>query len=69
MAKKRPWYLTKAAWAEAQAADFHQRAQQIPLVPSSNWRAVRGRAREQALYRAQARRFELLAAKLREQTA
>ena len=61
-------YRTKAEWAAAKAQALHKEAERLRLqnIPSSNWRAVQRKARALSAIRAEALRFERMAARFRE---
>lgn len=61
-------YRSKAEWAAAKAQTLHLEAEALRLqhIPSSNWRAVQGKARALSAIRAEALRFERMARRFRE---
>jgi hypothetical protein len=68
MKTRRTWHPTKAAWARAQADRLRAMERQTAAqqIPSSNWRAVRGKMRALDTLRRDAAHFERLAERFSE---
>lgn len=70
MNTKRPYYRTKAEWADATAQQFQDQldaSYREPRIPSSNWRAVRNRASSRDNVRQEVTRYRQMAERFRAQ--